>query len=125
MSARGMMLDKSRLGSAGNSFLGRAVVLSIPRYTLQVCEPNNELASKWDQCVVTMLPRHKSFLKGALPRLKELFGFPTNLPLLQQVALEAQLGQICKLSHDPRELIKEVQEAVGAGPLLDPIRGWR
>eukprot|EP00971_Amphidinium_carterae_P114244 2263734-Amphidinium_carterae.1 len=72
-----------------------------------------------------MLPRHKSFLPSALPRLKELFGFPTNVPLLQQVALEAQLGQISKLSFDPRVLASAFQSTFGVGSLLDPIRGWR
>eukprot|EP00971_Amphidinium_carterae_P349574 6491086-Amphidinium_carterae.1 len=97
MGARSRLMEISRLGTAGNSLLGRSALLSIPLHTLRICSPDEELSVQWERCLSGMLPRRKSFLPSALPRLKELFGFPTNVPLLQQVALEAQLGQISKL----------------------------
>eukprot|EP00971_Amphidinium_carterae_P223157 4428156-Amphidinium_carterae.3 len=48
MGARSRLMVTSRLGTAGNSLLGRSALLSIPLHTLRICSPDEELSVQWE-----------------------------------------------------------------------------
>eukprot|EP00971_Amphidinium_carterae_P105983 2098961-Amphidinium_carterae.2 len=113
------------VGSAGATQVGAAVLLSIPRHTLRLSGPNDDLEAAWNECQSAMFPGWRPFMQGSLPRLRELFGVSCSLPLLAQVALESQLSHIARLRFDPRVMMNELRDE--AGPLLEvhPLQEWR
>eukprot|EP00971_Amphidinium_carterae_P010156 200354-Amphidinium_carterae.5 len=112
-------------GSAMNAFVGRSVLLSIPRHTMRLCNLDAALQAKWHECWGVLIPGWRNFLGQTLPRLKELFGLPCALPLAAQVALESQLGQLEHLRFDPRVLKRQLEDEMGAYAVSHPLQGWR
>eukprot|EP00971_Amphidinium_carterae_P245637 4878309-Amphidinium_carterae.1 len=106
-------LEKLR-DSAMNGFVGRPVLLSIPRHTMCLCDLDAALQTKWHECWGVLIPGWRQFLGQPLPRLKELFGLPCAVPLAVQVALESQLGQLAHLCFDPRVLKRQFEAEMGA-----------
>eukprot|EP00971_Amphidinium_carterae_P348835 6490696-Amphidinium_carterae.1 len=112
-------------GSAMNGFIGRSVLLSIPRHTMRLCELDNALQKKWHECWGSLIPGWRQFLGQSVPRLKELFGLQCTLPLATQVALESQLAQLARLTFDPRDLKRQLEEELGVYAVSHPLQGWR
>eukprot|EP00971_Amphidinium_carterae_P111963 2217468-Amphidinium_carterae.1 len=64
------------------------------------------------------------FLPDCLPRLRDWFGLPGNVPLIEQIQIESQIKVIEKLPFDPRVLLADL--GGGCDPwLADAIHGWR
>eukprot|EP00971_Amphidinium_carterae_P344047 6484182-Amphidinium_carterae.2 len=121
---RGELMKHSKAGSAGNLYIGNLAILSTARHTLRLCQSNAELQSVWDDCLGLLIPGHARFLPDCLPRLRDLFGLPCNVPLIEQVQLESQLRVIEKLPCDPRVLLADLGHGFGVW-LDDAFHGWR
>eukprot|EP00971_Amphidinium_carterae_P197008 3910049-Amphidinium_carterae.4 len=129
---RGEIMRHSTAGSAGNLYIANLAILSTfsllrVTHTSSMRGQRYELQRAWNQClrlVSVLILGHSQFLPGCLPRLRDLFGLPCNVPLIKQIQTESQLKVIEKLRFDPRVLLANL--GGGFDPwLADAIHGWR